>query len=217
MLCIFLGPTKSPDPVQYVNVVPWRNLEVAVAGVALLERTSDPATHDKKTRHIAGEVQAILHNAVGPCEHRPTVGYFPDGLHHRDIVALETPPERYRRRLTEMGQAHFVKMMPYRESTDPFAEEPLAVKTLGPLTITTYVVEPVWISPKINDFLGRKLDFDDLPEGFNWGNGVTCNSWVPLKTGEAILLSWCCLSEDTSAAVKASPARWRTLCDLMEG
>ena len=216
MLCIFLGPTKSPDPVQYVNVVPWRNLEVAIAGVALLERTRDPETHDKKTRHIAGEVQAVLESAVGPAEHDPLVGHFPDGLHRRSVLAWETPKARYVRRLHELGQDHLAVMIPYSESADPFALEPLAVKTFGPLTITPYAVEPAYISPRIDDALGRKLDFDDLPEGWTWGNGVTCNSWLHLKTGEAILLSWCVLSPATATAVKASPTRWRTLCDLME-
>ena len=211
MLCIFLGPTKSPDPTQYVAPPQWPQLEKAIAGVALMERGG------KFVRDIAGEVQVVTVNAVGPCEHRPTVGYFPDGLHHRDIVAVENPRERYQRRLKELGQEHFAKMLPFKADTDPFAEEPLAVKTLGPLTITSYAEDQVWISPKIDDALGRKLDFNDLPEGFTWGNGVTCNSWVKLKTGEAILLSWCVLADDTAAAVKADKSRWRTLCDLMEG
>ena len=216
MLCIFLGPTKSPDPVQYVNVVPWRNLERAVAGVGLVQRTRDLETFDKKTRQIAGEVQAAIVSGVGPCEDNPLIGHFPDGLHRRTVLEYENPRERYARRLNELGQAHLAKMIPFKADTDPFADEPAAIKTFGPLTVTPYAVEPCYISPRIDDALGRKLDFDDLPEGWTWGNGVTCNSWLHLKTGEAILLSWCVLSPATALAVKASPPRWRTLCDLME-
>src|SRR3990167_3114417 len=217
MLCIFLGPTKSPDPVQYVNVVPWRNLEVAVAGVGLVQRTRDLATYDKKNREIAGEVQAAIVRGVGPCEDNPLIGHFPDGLHRRAVLAQETPPERYERRLRELGQAHFIKMLPYTESGDPFDNEPLQPTNISTLEIVPYVgSDMVWVSPRIDDAMGRKLDFDDLPEGWVWGNGVTCNSWVKLKTGEAILLSWCVLAPATALAVKASPTRWRTLCDLME-
>lgn len=83
----------------------------------------------------------------------------------------------------------------------------------NPLSCSTKenTVASVWISPNLKKADGSPVTLQDFPDGFSFGNGVTCNATVALKDGSILILSWLLTPADLI------PGKLTAVQQIMEG
>jgi len=201
MLHIFAGPTPYSDATQRLAV---------------------PASPDadwagpRPVLQHAGELQGALAAELGAIEHRAHIQYTQQGVMALGLVT-ETPAGRYHRRMLRNGLERKVieRLYPFDPARDPFDDEPLEVSITGrapaPMEFRRCASE------KLNDLAADYIDESWFPDGWDFGNGVSTNVWVPCRDGKLYLVSWCVWHPDAAPLLLADAGAQRACCQVMEG
>ncbi|MFQ5852817.1 MAG: hypothetical protein ACE5JU_19840 [Candidatus Binatia bacterium] len=156
------------------------------------------------TNPAAGDVQSAVEAQVAPCEHANTVQERQDGCF--DIqTRLETADEMYTRLMRQEGIGERATKVLFPN------EQPSERVRTGETRRASQTVE---ISPALVKDDGSPVTLADFPDGWSFGNGVTCNAWVRLQDGSLHCMSWAVFPDADQATIKAKlPKLWQ----LMEG
>lgn len=211
-LCLFRGPTPWIDPARKLVTPLSPNIRPMADNGEKVQWQDAGMIH----RAIMSEFGSGKCDGITACalDHDPHIQHSRDGLKLHSLHT-ETPAERYLRRVPEW----FGKVQPFAShGLDPFREESLSRYSTG----WQYAEQPAgfWASPDLEDEVGSYLSLDCWPETFDFGNGSTCNSWVPLLVnGERrpVLCSWAILAPEVAERMQDDPGAWRALRRLVEG
>lgn len=214
-ICLFRGPTQWVDPARKLmtplspDIRPMDDLgnKVQWWDAGMVHRA---IMDELGTRHLCTGIG----NACGLI-HDPTQQYSRDGLkvRHLHTEALE---ERYLRRVPEW----FGKVMTFESNqVDPFRDEPLSRIDTG--FHLENAPPGLWMSPSLFEEVGQAFDLSAFPASWDFGNGTTCNSYVPLclsdGTQRPTLLCWVMLDPALVDRYGADPVFWRRLREIVEG
>lgn len=153
-------------------------------------------TVTNKYHPSAGETQAIIESKITPAEHSPTVQHRKEG---KFKLSLKTIKSWQGKELTPQAEQALNR------------NPDLALLLGQPEEIITVTDEKkesgqVILSPSLNP-----LTLADFPDGFAFGNGVTCNVKVQMKDGTEHLLSWAIFPEDEAPTVIDSYQKLRAI------
>lgn len=163
-----------------------------------------------KAKRDAGEAQSLI-EAVCPCEHGPTFSHTREGA----------------KRGTLQAQA----VLKWRESRSPVRVEdlPKARATANPVFDALYVEETetrvvnelpepasdeVWVSPTLVKKDGSPVTIADFPDGWSFGNGVSCGVTVRLKDGTEVIVNWCVIPQTQRATALANLTQIREAMEV---
>ena len=215
-LCLFRGPTPWVDPARKL-VTPLD---------ARIRHMDDQG--NKAQWWDAGMVHRALMAEVGvKCNgldncclvHDKTIQHSRDGVKVHTLIQ-ETPAQRYLRRVPEgMSKAFPLDLLKQlRGGIDSFDDEPLADLDLG--YVYAEAPQGLWVSPSLYDEVGEYFGADAFPEAFDFGNGATCNSWVPLQINGEVrptLLCWAIMPADMVSRYGSDTRFWERVRCCVEG
>lgn len=210
-LCLFRGPTPWIDPARkLVTPLDHRIRHMADDGQKV-QWWDAGMVH----RALMAEVGVTCNGLDNCClVHDKTIQHSRDGIKMHTLMQ-ETPVQRYLRRLPEW----YAKAEPFqRKGFDPFDEEPLADLDLG--YVYDEAPQGLWVSPSLYDEVGDYFGAEAFPESFDFGNGATCNSWVPLRVkGEVrpTLLCWAVMPSAVVDRYGRDTRFWERMQRCVEG
>ena len=159
---------------------------------------------------IAGDIQTAIHAQVAPCEHAPSVQHRQDGCYDLQFRE-ETLTEIHNRLSKENGISVAVVQDMLTRDVAGFDATPKQVVTGETRRSGTH---SVFISPNLVKDDGTQVTLADFPDGFGFGNGVTCNTPITFRDGSVRIVSWASFPASSEAA---AAARRATLQQLVEG
>ena len=164
----------------------------------------------KPIRLDAGEVQSGIRQAFGQdaCEHDETIQHRKEGK-----AKLVLKEERYRLDTKGKKQKNLIL-------TDPAIDKLFPEQVDVEVESEKITNDDTFVSPNCIhvscDKIGLAISRDDFPEGWAFGNGVTCNVELTLTCGCRSIFSWCVLSTGETAKFKNDNGRKQTLRQLFE-
>jgi len=210
MIVLTIGGTALADPSRRL-IVPTKGPEVAGSCEDGMKPIYKPA--GEIHRVIAQNIKDAL--APKAVEDDRTLEYCQDCT-DRKPMRLETPAERYRRMVPEW----YWKVHPFASlSVDPFLDEPLTWVPNGPV-VCDDMTPPHDASEQLCDLVGDYVNMGRIKQGHTFGNGVTCNSWIPVlnASGETrmVMASWCVLTPEWGLRYQKDVGVKRALWECME-
>lgn len=177
-------------------------------------RTSPAGAPGKVHRLDAGMVQRALAATVGlACEHSNTIQHRWNG---RAVLTIQE--RRIRKGASGLVLSEAAAL---RAAGDPLLAEMLPEQVERTVVSETVGPQESWTSPSVvhlcTERAGQPVALADFPDGFAFGNGVTCNSWVRLSCGESKLLSWCVLTPAAWTRHRADAGAREALRQIFEG
>ena len=157
----------------------------------------------------AGDIQTAIHAQVAPCEHAPSVQHRRDGCY--DLQFRQETLDETHIRLSEentVGVPVIQDML--TRNVAGFDATPKQVVIGATRRSGTH---SVFISPNLVKDDNSAVTLADFPDGFDFGNGVTCNSPIRLRDGSMRIVSW---ASFPASSEEAATARRATLQQLIE-
>lgn len=152
----------------------------------------------------AGDIQVAVEAQVAGCEHDPTIQERQDGCY--DFQArVETKNEMFARLASEQNVGERVARAVFA------AEAPSQQVITGEARRSSRIVI---VSDALLKDDGNPVTLADFPDGWSFGNGITCNSIVRLRNGTLSNMSWVVFPDATESIVRS---RLTNLRQLMEG
>jgi len=145
----------------------------------------------------AGEIQKLIEEQITDCEHNEEIAHEKEGLARLNLNT---------KKIWQGKELSIEKenILSRNEDLKNLFGEPKEEKT-----VINRVIEDreTIISSSLN------IAISDFPDGFSFGNGVTCNAQVVLNNGNVKRLSWVVFNKDKKSIVDS---KYEKLKDIFE-
>ena len=173
-----------------------------------------PATQQTKLQRIsAGLVQEAIQTQIGGCIHDPTIQETSLGR-LRLAIRQETSEERLTRIQTNLINSGLKLTAEAAEAMWDINDIQQIISAKAFEEISRHIVIHDSI---INPNNGKSLEWADIKDDFNFGNGVTCNSSITLKDDTKIPASWCLLLTNVGDTIFRDLSAMRVLESCFTG